>query len=233
MFNLIKKIFLPAKEAAVESVRQATSETADKNTDLVTGYKLSVTMNLGTPLDLLKRHNEIANQVTDIDISHGVWTYQLDSKFDFLDQGASMASAIGSIPLNGGDFLPYLISVREIIEKVSEGVPDIVDAFNKCKKIRQLPHGHTYNLDGGFIKDSDNLVDYFDLLFQTEEKLFSHVISEVRNHEYKGLTVQHIIELNNNGFNSIESILNAPDEMLLSLKGIGNKKLAIIRKNLS
>ncbi|MFT5420316.1 MAG: hypothetical protein ACI9D5_001060 [Candidatus Endobugula sp.] len=233
MFKFIKKIFLPAKETAVESARQATGEPADRNRDLVIGYKLSVTMNLGTPLNLLKRHNEIANNATGIDASHGIWTHQLDSHFDFLDQGASMASAIGSTPLNGGDFLPYLIGVREIIEKENKDVPDIIDAFDKCKKVRQLPHGHTYNLIDGFIKESDGLVDYFDILFQTEEKLFEHIIVDISKHEYKGLTVQHIIALNEQGFNSIESILNAPDKVLLSLKGIGNKKLATIRKNLS
>lgn len=232
MFSYIRNLFLPANDKEAKPTKQTIYQIAEDNLGIITGYQFSATMSIRTPLNLLERHGEIASKIEDVDGRYGIWLPKVSSKFDFLDQGASMASSIGQIPLDGGEFLPFLINVRKIIERVTENTPDIVDSFNKCKDIRQLPHGHTYHQNDGFLKKSDELVNYFDLIFKTEENLFSHVMHEVSNHDYKGLTIQHIIELSKAGFDSIESILNAPDDILLSLTGVGKKKLLMIRGNL-
>ena len=39
-----------------------------------------------------------------------------DPAWDFLREGAERASDIGPVPLDGGDYLPYLISIRKIVE---------------------------------------------------------------------------------------------------------------------
>ena len=204
--------------SAVHEESFSYKQICEMNSDIIKGYKLCVTMGINTPLKYLKRHNEVAeNTNEDIPPKFGIWVAKLSSEFDVFKEGATMASDVGQIPTDGGDFLPYLIDIRKILELKIDGNSDVRDTINRCKSIEQLPSSEKYS----------------GKVFESENSLFSHVLSETSANNFKGLSASNILELYEVGYGSIESILNAPDKVLLSLKGVGKKKLETIRNNLS
>jgi hypothetical protein len=88
----------------------------------VDGLEFGATLQLRTPLRVLTKHREIHKDRESPPPNYakegweGIWLPKIDSKFDALSEGATMASEIGPVPLDGGDYLPYLISVRTVVE---------------------------------------------------------------------------------------------------------------------
>lgn len=102
--------------------------------DVIKGWRLSVTMSPRTPLKWLRRHGEVhlGRNRPDVEVppEHAVWLPQTkswsDLGFDFAELPPStMASMVGQIPEDGGDFLPFLIRYRKIIEGPSNSDPDL------------------------------------------------------------------------------------------------------------
>lgn len=92
------------------------------NEDIITGWRFCATMQMRTPLAILREHNRLVPaspegppQLT-TEMWQGIWVPDLGSDWDFLGEGASMASEVGPIPRDGGDYLPFLIAVRTIAE---------------------------------------------------------------------------------------------------------------------
>ena len=84
----------------------------------VYGMRFLATIQLRTPLRVLRRHGEIfkdrnlpAPEVTKSSWE-GIWLPCVSSR----PMGGSMASDIGPIPADGGDYIPYLMFVRAILE---------------------------------------------------------------------------------------------------------------------
>ena len=104
--------------------------------DLTSGWEISVTMQLRTPLKWLQRHREFhagAERPTEVlPPEHACWVpvpktwRELGIDADEIPL-STMASQIGQIPVDGGNFLPFLIEYRMIVE----GAAEALDALGK------------------------------------------------------------------------------------------------------
>ena len=105
--------------------RQSMDELYEANADILEGWTLCVTMSRTTPLEWLLRAGEIAKDPCDVPQQFGIWVpktkgwRELGFDIDELPPG-TQASEIGQIPEDGGDFLPFLIQYRKIVEAKEE-----------------------------------------------------------------------------------------------------------------
>lgn len=239
MFKFLSKLMKGTASGDKSESQRSVQKLSQSNNDIINRFKLSVTMLPRVPLNLLRRHGEIQKSIPkeDGNLSSGdaTWLPALDAKFDFLSEDATMWSPAGKIPTNGAEVLQYLIAARKIIEEpLPEPLNEIPEALARLKKIRSLPGGPRYSTDEkGQILKSKSVEDYFPLFFGDEEKALNLILIEFGAPSYDGLSYDHILELYSKGHISISEILKASDEVLLSLKGIGKKRLEKIRENLN
>ncbi len=98
------------------------------NADIVTGYRFFATMQLRTPLRVLRRHGEIHhgtdNEPPEIarEMWEGIWLPEVatfrELGLDVDEIVSTMASDIGQIPQDGGEYLRFLIALRTAAEGV-------------------------------------------------------------------------------------------------------------------
>lgn len=94
--------------------------------DVVTHFKFCATMQIRTPLRILQHHNDTHWDRTQappkiVESSwQGIWV-PCTRLSGFFETGATMASEIGQIPVNGGDFLRFLLTIREAVESRDTG----------------------------------------------------------------------------------------------------------------
>jgi hypothetical protein len=114
------------------------------NDDVLAGWELSVTMQRRTPLAWLLRHREFhegGDRPTEIvPMQHACWVpvtrswHSLGIDMDEIPE-TTMASEIGQIPVNGGEFLPFLIEYRMIVE---DGGGTLIDLASRYPQYRDL-----------------------------------------------------------------------------------------------
>ena len=235
LFDLFRQ--KPTPEPRALSIQ----ELAKENSDIVTAYKLSVTMSPSTPLKYLNRHGErrssIPEEEKSADLPYLVWLPEVSDEFAFLERGATMSSAVGSIPRDGGDFLAFLVELRKIVERSREpSLSELDDVHMRAAEIPRINCGYGYGHDADFnvIKYTKETGrdNYYQILSRGDsEWAFDFVLQELASCTHNGLTLRHIKQLHQRGFGSILEIVEAPDDVLLSLKGIGKKKLERIRAN--
>lgn len=86
--------------------------------NLIPGYELCVTLNLGTPLEWLERDHEKADKPQPVPMHLGVWTPILKkSRFSY---AGTRASVFGQVPFDGGEVLIFLKKYRSLIEGDAE-----------------------------------------------------------------------------------------------------------------
>ncbi|WP_018235633.1 hypothetical protein [Ensifer sp. BR816] len=101
-------------------------ELAKQNPGLISGWRLSVTLQPGTSLKWLLRHGEVREGACypgeEIPTSSAVWMPVVKTWAELgirrQESAPTMSSAVGQIPMNGGDLLPFLIKYRSIVELV-------------------------------------------------------------------------------------------------------------------
>jgi hypothetical protein len=166
-----------------------------------------------------------------------VWLPEVADDFAFLERGATMSSDVGYIPTDGGDFLLFLIEVRKIVEAPRDpSLCEIDDAHARAAALQRIPCGYGYSQDAEYnlVKNSreSGRKTYYEILSRAEpEWAFEFVLNELASCSHSGLTVSHIEDLRRQGYGSIVEMIEAPDDVLLALKGIGKKRLEKIRKN--
>ena len=242
MFRFLFNLFRPRRDVGVAPpIRVGYAEFVAKNQAIVAGYRFSATLAPETPLKYLRRHGQISRTIPTgesmLESPLYCWTAELDAEFDFLDHGATISSSVGYVPIDGGDFLPFLIRFREIIEAPRH--PDLGefdDAFSRVAAIRQIKAGYGYASDSEFnlkpLSKSAGKVDYHETLSQRDpEWLPMFILRELSGCQFKGLTLKHVQTLDAAGYGSLQQVLEAPDQVLLELPGIGPKRLATIRAN--
>ncbi|TBV69763.1 helix-hairpin-helix domain-containing protein [Pseudoxanthomonas winnipegensis] len=91
------------------------------NEDIISGWRYCATLQLRTPLVVLKEHGRFAPLAPggppqlSPDMWHGIWMPVLrDPLFDVFDN--TMSSDVGQIPVDGGDYLTFLLTLRTITE---------------------------------------------------------------------------------------------------------------------
>lgn len=186
------------------------------NQDVISGLEFVATMQLRTPLRVLLRHGEIHTDINTEppkiinEMWEGMWapktkTYrELGSDIDEPPPGMH-ASDIG--PILPGDYLPFLIAIRQIVE-----LNDSIE--NRIEKLRDMSTVGKWKAyiekHGGIEK----IIRYF----------FPKFIDTIPS-----LNQSTEDELFKSGLNTPNRIAAAPDETLLSIKGIGKAKVKVIR----
>ncbi|MFL1558608.1 hypothetical protein [Pseudomonas sp. O11] len=93
---------------------------------LIQHFKFCATMQLRTPLRVLQHHNDThwdrEQEPPKIAVKpwQGIWVpcTRLSGLFEY---EATMASEVGQIPVSGGDFLRFLLTIREAVESRDTG----------------------------------------------------------------------------------------------------------------
>jgi hypothetical protein len=117
------------------------------NNDIVSGYRFCATIQMRTPLRVLRRHGEvhqgIGSEPPEIatEMWEGIWvpiarTFR-DLGLDIDEPNFTMASDVGPIPQDGGDYLKFLLLVRE----AAEGGGTIKDRRDATAKAARKPAG--------------------------------------------------------------------------------------------
>lgn len=186
------------------------------NSDILSGYEFQATLDLRTPLRVLKMHNRIHEGLSEppditTELWQGCWTPMLKEEFAFLPEGETQSSEFGYVPANGGDLLPFLIAVRA----VSESSMSIQEMELELKGIAQQsgPGGTPYSK------------------FMSTRRLINRVLPRVAH----ALPVSKNIreELVRESFRTLGRIEKASDQELLKVKGLGPNALRSIREFLS
>jgi hypothetical protein len=114
------------------------------NDDVLAGWQMSVTMQTRTPLRWLQRHREFhagADRPTEkLPPEHACWvpvpkTWRaVGIDADEMPE-TTMASQIGQIPVDGGDFLPFLMEYRMIVEEGGGTLLDLADRYPQYRDV--------------------------------------------------------------------------------------------------
>lgn len=189
--------------------------------DVCSGFRFCATMQLRTPLRVLLRHGEIHTDRTKqppkiaLEMWEGIWVPEV-KPYPGMPPPGMMASTFGPIPTDGGDYLPFLIAVRRIIE-----AHDTIE--HRIEKLREMPlvagwktyvdkHGPSHISESRGI---DWIIDCF----------FPRFIKSIPK-----LTAGIVDELSRFGLDTPNRIAAATDEVLLGIKGIGRAKLQAMRE---
>jgi hypothetical protein len=189
------------------------------HSDIVGGLQFCATMQLRTPLRVLTRHGEIFTglpgdpPVIAREQWEGTWITKMRTLREMgidMDEPANgwIASNIGPIPADGGQYLQFLISVRRIVESVNS-----ID--ERIEKLKVEVGGSRWAEFSGLLYHSPlDIADYF-------FPAFLHLIPK--------LSRVSIGELGHSGLDNPAALDVADDPALLAVRGIGPKILAEIR----
>lgn len=187
------------------------------NRDIIAGYRFCATIQLRTPLRVLRRHREFHKGVDRPppqiagEMWEGIWlpvthTWR-EMGFDMDEQTFTMASDIGLIPDDGGEYLKFLIAVRT----AAEGSDDIEQRRAAVVEVLRDPAWRSLvrKLDG-----PDAILC----------RLFPPFVSTVPRMPAKVATA--LIEA---GFDSPDAINAATDAQLRNVGGVGPGLLKALR----
>jgi hypothetical protein len=183
---------------------------ASLHRDIIVGYQFIATLQLRTPLRVLKRHGEI-HKLPNYEppmITREAWEGTWVPKTRVTFPQSMMASDIGPIPADGGDYLKFLISVRTIAER-NEAATDrrkALEAELKNEKWRDFVRKL-----GGSIVILDQLFPAFLSSIPRLAQKASETLCK------KGLTTP-------------VALMSASDDELLSVQGLGAASLRAIRE---
>lgn len=189
------------------------------NSDILEGLQFCATMQQRTPLRVLIRHGEIFMDLPNDPpaiaraIWEGIW---LPKPRSFHEMGidlpepldGQMASSVGIIPADGGNYLKYLITIRKIVETANSIEDRIRDLIAEVTGPRWIEFTH-HHLHGPH--------DIADCFFPR----FLHCVPK--------LSFAAIEKLEYLGLNSPLALDQAMDSDLLAIRGIGPKVLCEIR----
>jgi len=185
------------------------------NDDIITGLKFSATLQLRTPLRVLMRHGEIHTDPNTeppkiaMEMWEGIWTTKTKTYrelgIDVDEIQSTQASEIGQIIPD--DYLPFLITVRKIVE--SDAPQE-----ERIKMLREIPKK----------KDWKAYVDKHGGIEAIIGQFFPEFIDTIPK-----LNLSTQDELSGMGLNTPNRIAAAPDKTFLSIKGIGQAKVKVIR----
>ncbi len=188
--------------------------------DIAKGWRFGATMQLRTPWRVLSRHGEIHDGLTDpppiaCEQWEGYWTPELKSVKELgidipeiVVKGETMASDIGQIPGDGGDYLKFLLKVRTIVE-LDEPIESRKARLSE--ELRQPEWASFCRKLGG--KQG------------IQSRFFPPFIDCIR-----GLSFDLVGALWAAKLTTPARIIAAPDAALLAIKGVGPAKLKIIRE---
>ncbi|GGE21838.1 hypothetical protein GCM10011529_30580 [Polymorphobacter glacialis] len=187
--------------------------------DIIRGFQFCATLQLRTPLRVLSRHGEIFDEIDRAapqiakEQWEGIWVPKLRSwkemGFDIKEmQGETMASSVGQIPRDGGNYLKFLKAVR-IAAEADSGI--VERRAEVAKALLPLAWSDFVRAHLG----ADAILD----------QLFPPFLSTVPRLAAK--TGRALIEA---GFNTPASINAASDATLTAVAGVGPAALRALRE---
>lgn len=182
----------------------------------ITGLQFHATMQLSTPLRVLLRHGEIHRDANSappkiiINEWEGIWLpesrlREMLKGTDFELPESQCVSDFGLVTVK--DYLPYLIAVRRIIETYEP----VEDRITKLRNMKAEDSWEKYWFKG---KSAGAIIG----------KFFPDFVSTIPNIGFETKEILSSLKMD-----TPNRIAAATDEKLLSIKGIGPKKLKIIR----
>ena len=187
------------------------------SSDICNGVQFRAVLRFDTPLAVLERHewrhydlNVCPPQYVD-DPDHGYWAPKLKTMREIgvdMDEshGDWMASHVGPIPLDGGDYIRFLIAIRNIVERC--------DPAQDRKRLLSIevmrPEWGKFNCFAGH--HVSEICDYF----------FPTFLATVPSLPYYAAEAMWDVALD-----TPQRIDGASDAQLLAFKGIGP---AVLRK---
>lgn len=182
---------------------------ARQNSDLVDGMLFCATMQLRTPLRILEMHGKHhpldTGDPPPVAMHEGCWMPSLPDQREFY---STMASEIGPIPADGGDYLKFLRAVRRIVERFDS----IENRIQDLRVELQRPEWQEFI---GRLGGREDIYErfFFDFLY-TIPKL---------NHETREILWERELT-------TPAKLAATSDKELLAIKGIGPVKLKLIRQ---
>lgn len=178
-------------------------------------WKYCATMQLRTPFRVLQRHGDVHSgpatvcpEISDVRW-HGIWSPHVsDPRFDMLDEGSTTASDIGYIPADGGDYLPFLLAFRAIVEP-ADGCVETKECQIRDLLAGSGPGGTPYR----------EFYEPETLIRQTFVSALSRLPSSSKV----------VDALQRSGLDTLGKVEHASDDVLLALPGLGPKSLTGIR----
>lgn len=188
------------------------------NRDILSGYRFYATVQLRTPLRVLRRHGEFHKGVDRPppqiagEMWEGIWIPVTHSwremGLDLDEPSFTMASDIGPIPDNGGEYLKFLIAVRT----AAEGSGGIEERRTAVAEVLCDPA----------FRASVRALDGRDAILS---RLFPPFVSIIPRMAARTATA--LIEA---GYDSPDAINAATDAQLRSITGVGPGTVAGLRK---
>lgn len=188
------------------------------DSDVLSGWTFVATVQLRTPLRVLSRHGEVhvglnsEPPVIAREQWEGIWVTTTRSfrelGIDMDEPRLTMASDIGMIPADGGDYLPFLIAVRTAAEGCGS-VPDRRDAV--AAVIRDPGHRNFVRAHGGRGEFLD--------------KLFPPFVAGIARVSAK--TAKALVSA---GYKTPAKISAATDKELIAIEGVGPATVNALRK---
>lgn len=175
---------------------------------LASGHMFCATMQLNTPLRYLMKHGERhEGPLTDdekVPQQYGIWVPALPGQTELYGQ---MASDVGPVPADGGEYLKFLIAVRRIAERNAP-----ID--RRMSLLKELLAREEYE---GFVerlRGEDIVLG----------RLFRPFLTMIPR-----LPTESIERLREMGLTTPRALDTADDKTLLSVPGIGSTRLRGIR----
>ncbi|MDO8250443.1 MAG: hypothetical protein Q7T78_12110 [Rhodoferax sp.] len=188
--------------------------------DIAKGWRFGATMQLRTPLRVISRHGEVHEGLTDPpaiaqDQSEGYWLPLLKSFAEIgidipevIMTNTTMASDVGQIPSDGGEYLKFLLKVRAIVEQDEP----IESRELLLRDELRLPEW------SGFCRKLGGMQ-------AIQSRFFPAFIDVI-----KGLPAHSVAALWDAKLTTPKRISNAADAELRAIKGVGPAKLKAIRE---
>jgi hypothetical protein len=185
------------------------------NDDIIKGLEFVATLQLRTPLRVLLRHGETHTDINTEppkiikEMWEGIWVTKTKTYRELgVDVGemapGTHASDVGQVIPD--DYIPFLIAIRKIVE-LNEPIE------NRINKLREMP----------ILDEWKTYVDKHWGIEAIIERFFPEFVATIPK------ISAAIDELSELGLETPNRIAAAPDETLLSIKGIGQSKLKTIR----
>jgi len=182
------------------------------NEDIIKGWQFCATLQLRTPLAVLQQHGRRVLRSPDgppmvtTEMWQGIWTFDVSDEFSMFD-AVSIASEVGSIPANGGDYLPFLLAFRTI----TEGEASITEKEAALRVLMNQsgPSGTPYTKYHKVKELIDEVLPRTIALLPISRPVRSEVVAA--------------------GLNTLAKVEAASDKTLLAINGLGPKSLTGIR----
>lgn len=214
MFNWLRKLFKAKDRATNSDLHKVDSDHFySNNDDVIVGYKFFATLQLSTPLYVLKHHGELFKGLPSSTPRYGseregIWLPEIDPEYNLgADIVTDCASDIG--PINENEYLPFLIDFRMIIES-NDTHNIILKGINKLVRL-------------------DKYLKVSNLIHKADEN-FPHTFFYRQLIEVPGIGIKAAQNIYDAGLISIDDLLSADETELLKIKGIGKEAVRKIQQ---